>query len=48
MTRRDCNPDRNELGRAMRAGPPWWLHVILFALSALLIAAAVMLVAHAA
>jgi hypothetical protein len=46
MTRREYEiPDLSEPAQALLAGPPWWLHAILFGLSVLLMAAAVMFIA---
>jgi hypothetical protein len=38
-------PGLTEAAPEMPAGPPWWLHAILFGLSVLLIVAAVILAA---
>jgi hypothetical protein len=42
MNRHDCEtPDLTDSAEVLLAGPPWWLHAILFGLSVLLIAAVV-------
>jgi len=46
MTQRNYDlSDLTEPAEALRSGPPWWLHAILFGLSVLLIVAAVMFLA---
>jgi hypothetical protein len=49
MTQRACDiSSLTESAEKLRAGPPWWLHAVLFALSILLIFAAVMFFAWTA